>query len=138
MACDQFDNLIVEYCEGSISPDARRQLESHMAACADCRAFLAIQKNLDARLTRAIVPPQVPANFKRRVLVEIEARPEKLRFTDFAEALDWFGYSSLALAALYLLGQSPNPALYAFWIAIVGGIGFGLWEARHFIRDFSL
>jgi anti-sigma factor RsiW len=138
MACTQFEDLILEYCEDAISPDNRKAVESHAAVCTECRAFLAAQKDLDARLARAIVPPKLPADFKRRVLAEIEFEPEGLRFSDFIEVLDWIGYSSLALATIYLLEQSPNAALYVSWLAIAGGVAFGLWESRDLLRESSL
>ncbi|MFZ3201885.1 MAG: zf-HC2 domain-containing protein [Candidatus Acidiferrales bacterium] len=138
MACNQFEDLILEYCEGTISPDDRRRVESHVAACADCRAFLMAQTDMDACLARAIVPPKLPSNFKRRVLAEIESEPDELGFGEFLEVFDWIGYAGLALAAIYLLEKSPNPALYTFWVALAGGVGFGLWEGRDILRDFSL
>jgi len=138
MACDQFQDLILEYCEGAISPDDRKRVESHVAMCGDCRAFLAGQQELDARLARAIVPPKLSAGFERRVLAEIKSRPEGLRFRDFVEVLDWIAYSGLALAAIYLLQQLPDASTDIFWLAVAGSMGFGLWEARDLLRDFSL
>jgi hypothetical protein len=138
MACNQFEDLILEYCEGPISPHDRKRVESHVAICGECRAFLAGQQELDARLMRAIVSPTLSAGFKRRVLAKIESEPEGLRFGDFLEVLDWIGYASLALAAVYLLDQSPDANLYIFWLALAGSVGFGLWEARDLLRDFSL
>ncbi len=138
MACDQFQDLILEYCEGAISPDDRKRVESHIAMCGGCRAFLAGQQELDARLARAIVPPKLSASFERRVLAEIKSRPEGLRFRDFVEVLDWIAYSGLALAAIYLLQQLPDASTDIFWLAVAGSMGFGLWEARDLLRDFSL
>ncbi|MGA8367713.1 MAG: anti-sigma factor family protein [Candidatus Acidiferrales bacterium] len=138
MACNQLEDLILEYCEGAISPDDRKRVESHLAGCGPCRTFLAAQKELDLRLARAITPPQLSIHFKRRVFAEIESEPDRMRLGDFLEVLDWIGYSGLALAAIYLLGQSPDPALYTFWVALAGGVGFGLWEGRDILRDFSL
>ncbi len=136
MACDRFEDLILEYCEGAISPDDRRCVESHVAVCGKCHAFLAAQRELDARLARAIVSPKLSAGFKRRLLAEIESGG--LRFGDFLEVLDWIGYSSLALAAIYLIEQSPDANLYIFWLAVAGSVGFGFWEARDLLRDVSL
>jgi anti-sigma factor RsiW len=138
MACDTFDDLILDYCEGAISREDRKRVESHLAACADCRSFLAAQKDLDARLARVIVPPQLSAHFKRRLLAEIESEPATLRFADFLEVLDWAGFSTLALAAFYALSQLPNANLYALWVVLAGSLGFGLWQARDLLRDFSL
>jgi len=97
----------------------------------------AAQKELDSRLARAIAPPSLPADFKRRVLARIEPDPDGLRFSEFIEVLDWIGFSSLAFAGIYLLEQSPNALLYTFWLAIAGGVGFGLWEGRNLLREFS-
>jgi len=138
MDCEQLHDLILEACEGAVSPEARRRMESHLAGCTDCRAFFAAQRDLDARLSRAIAPPQLSPHFKRRVLAAIESQPEGLRLGDFLEVLDWIGCAGLALAAVFLLERTPNPALYTFWAVLAGGVGFGLWESRDLLRTLSL
>jgi Putative zinc-finger len=135
MTCDQFQDLILEYCEGAVSADDRKRVESHVAICGECRAFLAGQQELDARLARAIVAPQLSAGFKRRVLAETKFRPEGLRFGDFVEVLDWIAYSGLALAAIYLLQQFPDASTDIFWIAATGSLVYGLWEGSKLLRD---
>ncbi len=37
----ELENLISEYLEGQLTPAGRAEVESHLAACADCRALVA-------------------------------------------------------------------------------------------------
>jgi anti-sigma factor RsiW len=40
MTCEQIVDLLVEYVEGELLPDASAQVESHVTECPDCEHFV--------------------------------------------------------------------------------------------------
>ena len=41
LTCQELVELVTEYLDGAMSPSARRDLESHLLDCPDCRSYLA-------------------------------------------------------------------------------------------------
>lgn len=40
MTCEQIVDLLVEYVEGELPPEARARVESHVTECPDCEHFV--------------------------------------------------------------------------------------------------
>jgi anti-sigma factor RsiW len=40
VTCRDFAEFLLEYVEGQLSPDARREFDGHMAICPDCVRYL--------------------------------------------------------------------------------------------------
>jgi anti-sigma factor RsiW len=75
MACPEFENRIADYLEEQLPPSERLAVETHLAACAECRAFCAQLRELDATLARAVKAPALGTDFSARVWRRIEAEP---------------------------------------------------------------
>jgi anti-sigma factor RsiW len=65
MTCERF-NLIHAYHDGELSPAAREEAESHLAACEACRQLLDELRGLSAMLASADLP-QVPRSAMNRM-----------------------------------------------------------------------
>jgi hypothetical protein len=62
MNCEEYDNQLGDYVDGTLSPGARLHVEAHLAGCARCRAVIADFESIRsmARTLEPIVPaPQV-------------------------------------------------------------------------------
>ena len=72
---DRFTDRLSDYFDGDVSPDERREIESHLAQCAACRGVL---DELRAVVRRAkeigANPPEPPRDLWPRVASEIGAR----------------------------------------------------------------
>jgi anti-sigma factor RsiW len=64
MACEEFENQIADYVENQLPPADRSRITTHLAGCADCRAFAQQLEQLDAKLARALKAPVLPESFK--------------------------------------------------------------------------
>ena len=40
MTCREVAEFLMEYLDGSLSPDSRARFDAHLHTCADCQAFL--------------------------------------------------------------------------------------------------
>jgi anti-sigma factor RsiW len=87
MACAEFENRIADYLEEQLPPSERQAVETHLAACAGCRAFCAQLRELDAALARAVKAPALRADFSGRVQRRIEAEPARWSAAERAERL---------------------------------------------------
>ena len=134
MACAEFEDLILDYCEGAASPADGALLESHVAACSGCRAELALQQELDLRLTKSLVRPSLSPAFAGRLAARmaVERRSPRLRW--LPRILDGIGYLSLASAAGYLIQQLPHAGTWVGLAALAGSAVFGLWETGKALR----
>jgi anti-sigma factor RsiW len=107
MSCSDFEILILESLDGSLSVEGRAGMEAHLAGCTACRAFLAAQRSLDAALMKGFARPALSTafreNLRRRIALE-EAAP-KGSARRWVEALEWPAYGAAALAGLAVLGR---------------------------------
>jgi anti-sigma factor RsiW len=134
MACPEFEDLILDYCEGTASPADSALLESHIAACGGCRAYLAQQQELDLRLSKSLTRPSLSPAFDARLAARIAAERRAPRLRWLPRILDGIGYLSLASAAGYLIQQLPHAGAWVGLAALAGSAAFGFWETGKALR----
>jgi anti-sigma factor RsiW len=134
MACPEFEDLILDYTEDAAPPADRALLESHIAACGDCRLFLARQQELDRQLARVLPQPALSAAFTTQLGARIAAQGRGPRFRRLPRVLDGIGYLSLASAAGLLLQQVPHAGIWIGLAALAGSAAFGVWESGKALR----
>ncbi len=106
-------DLLVGYLEGTLDQAERIEMESHAAACPDCRALLAVDEQLNA-----FPPPVIPEDFDERVLARIARDEEK---EQAVSAGSWWrsfagAFHSRAIATMALVAV----AAVAIWIGQPG------------------
>jgi hypothetical protein len=75
MSCQDYQALIGDYVDGTISEAQRASLESHLASCASCRAI--VEDFSVIRAASLTLEPQVPpVDMWRRVSAAIDAEPK--------------------------------------------------------------
>jgi anti-sigma factor RsiW len=134
MACAEFEDLILDYCEGAAAPADCALLESHIAACAGCRAYLAEQQELDLRLKKSLLRPELSPAFAPRLAARIAVERRAPQFLWIPRILDAIGYLSLASAAGYLIQQLPHAGIWVGLAALAASAAFGLWETGKALR----
>jgi anti-sigma factor RsiW len=134
MACREFEDLILDYCEGAASAADSTLLESHIAACAGCRAELAVQQELDLRLAKSLVRPPLSPAFGSRLAARIAAERRAPRLQWLPRVLNGIGYLSMASAAGYLIQQLPDAATWIGMAALTASAAFALWETGKALR----
>jgi len=134
MACPDFEDLILDYCEGAASSADRTALESHIAACAGCRAYLAEQRELDLRLSKSLARPSLSPAFAGRLASRIAVERRAPRQPWLPRILDGIGYLSLASAAGFLIQQLPNAGIWVGLAVLGASAAFGLWETGKALR----
>ena len=134
MACPEFEDLILDYCEGAAAPADAALLESHMAACGNCRAHLAGQQELERRLSNSLVRPSLSPAFAGRLAARIAVERRTPQFRRLPRILDGIGYLSLASAAGCLIQQLPHAGTWIGLAALAGSAAFGLWETGKALR----
>ncbi len=95
MQCRRFEDLILEYCEDAISTEDRGRVESHLEDCAECRAFLEIQRQVEAALPGAVGKSEPSPEFRQRLMRRLEWEKEESR-NWVPQALDLLGYCAVA------------------------------------------
>ena len=134
MNCPEFEDPILEYCEGAISPAGRARVEAHLARCGECRAYLEAQRELDLVLARSIARPALSPAFGDRLAARLRAQRQAPRFRRLPRLLDWIGYLSLAFLAGRLLQQLPHAGDWVALASVAGCMAFGLWETGKALR----
>ncbi len=87
MNCDICGEWMDEYLDGVLPDDVRTELESHVAACAGCRAELEACRRLGQNLKQ--LPIHIPpAQVCLRVSEAIHAETPRARRSDFGPVLD--------------------------------------------------
>jgi anti-sigma factor RsiW len=133
MACPEFEDLILDYCEAAASPADSALLESHIAICPACRAYLAQQQELDLRLAHSLNQPLLSPAFASRLAARIAAERRAPQFGWLPRILDGIGYLGMATAAGYLLQQLSHAAVGVTVIAACAA--FGAWEMGKALRE---
>jgi len=134
MACPEFEDLILDYCEGAASPADSALLESHIAACAACRAWLAEQRELDLRLAKSCAAPALSPDFTARLRARIAAEPRAPRFRRLPGALEAIGCLGIAATAGYLLQQLPHATDWVGLFTLTASAAFAIWETGKALR----
>jgi anti-sigma factor RsiW len=131
MACPEFEDLILDYCEGATSHADSAILESHVAACAGCRSYLAAQQELDLRLAKSLARPALSPQFAAHLAARIAVERRHPQFRRLPRILNDIGYLSMAAAAICLLQQLPHARV---WIALAASAAFTLWQTGKALR----
>jgi anti-sigma factor RsiW len=134
MACPEFEDLIMDYCEGAASPADSALLEAHIAACSACRAWLGEQRELDLRLAKSLAAPSLSPEFAGRLAARIAAEPRAPRFHWLPRALDAIGFLGIAAAAGCLLQQLPHAGDWVGLVTLAASAAFALWETGKALR----
>lgn len=133
MACPEFEDLILDYCEAAASPADSALLESHIAVCTACRVSLAQQQELDLRLAKSLAAPSLSPAFAPRLAARMAAERRSPQFRWLPRILDGIGYLGMATAGAYLLQQLPHAAVGITVVA--ASSAFGLWEMGKALRE---
>jgi predicted anti-sigma-YlaC factor YlaD len=107
MACERFEERIVEYVDGA--PD--HVLEEHLRSCAACRDTMEVLTALDRSLAACLTPPAVPAQVSRRVLGRVTRLERAGRANRFPPLLDFIGIAGVAVGAVWFLTRAPQLTL---------------------------
>jgi anti-sigma factor RsiW len=107
--CGVYESLILESIDGPLDAAGRERLRVHLAACAGCRRFQAIQTGLESLLAREITEPAAPRNLERRLRDEIARDRWRARL----EALFTILEPVAALAVVVVLGHWVTAAAAA-------------------------
>ena len=99
--CGVYESLILESIDGRLEAAGHEQLRAHLATCAGCREFQAIQTDLESLLAREITEPAAPLDLERCVRKEM-ARD---RWRSRLEALFTVLEPVAALAVVVVLGH---------------------------------
>ena len=84
MSCDPLH--ITAYVDGVVPPEARAEVESHLASCPACREQEAFERGLRERL-RAAPSPELPAGLEGRLRRRLRRRPMPAAVEAFRRAL---------------------------------------------------
>jgi anti-sigma factor RsiW len=110
MDCYEMQERILEGFEGSLTPEEKGQLESHLSECPRCAQFAAIQSQLDVRLQEAISPPQLRPSFR----VGLHARMAQVRrepWPDWLPDVAHLAGSAVAIGSCALFLPVPVPVV---------------------------
>jgi anti-sigma-K factor RskA len=116
---DRRDDLAA-YALGALEPGEASELESHLATCAECRAYLAeIRPGVDLLAASAPqLPP--PPGLRERLLATVNAEAERIAAAEAAAAPPrrrWRSWRGLAVR--------PATAIAAALVLVVGlGVGY--------------
>ena len=62
LTCWEFDNFIVDYQDGALSPEQRQLFEQHLATCPPCRRYLESYVRAERAAKRAYTDDPAPAD----------------------------------------------------------------------------
>ena len=108
MDCREAQQRLLESFESPLAPLEKGQLEEHMSKCPECEQFAATQSQLDLRLRKAMVAPQLSSGFRARLRARI-ARQQRERWPDWLPDVAHLVGSGLAIIACALLLPLPIP-----------------------------
>lgn len=102
---DRYTELLPVHALGALDPEERRELEAHLAACAECRERLAGWGTTVEALAESAPPVRPSAEVRERLLGRVEERrPE----TAAGGPLRHSGLGPLAVAASVLLALAAG------------------------------
>ena len=99
--CGVYESLILESFAGRLGAAGYEQLRAHLATCAGCREFQAIQTDLESLLAREIIEPAAPPDLERRLRAEISRDRWRARLEQIFTILE----PVAALAVVAVLGH---------------------------------
>ena len=75
MNCHETEQLILDAFETPLSAAERESIDEHCSHCSACAQFAAVQSELDHRLRRFIVAPQLGPHLRNLLMEKIRQRP---------------------------------------------------------------
>jgi anti-sigma factor RsiW len=108
MKCEQMESQLIAYLDGRVTVHERREVEQHVAGCAECRARVEGFRSVWKALEEAPAP-EPSAWFDARLRQRIAAEPAPGLWARMA---GWLPQPRLALASLTLIAVG-------FWAASV-------------------
>ena len=99
--CGVYESLILESIDGPLDAAGRERLRAHLATCAGCREFQAIQTELENLLAREITEPAAPRDLERRIRDEMARDRWRARLETLFTVLE----PVAALAVVAVLGH---------------------------------
>ena len=115
--CGVYESLILESIDGPLDAAGHEQLRAHLATCAGCREFQAIQTELESLLAREITAPAAPWDLERRLRNEMARDRWRARL----EALFTILEPVAALAVVAVLRHWATAVAAAASTRIFGG-----------------
>lgn len=109
MKCTDYQKLISDRMDGSLSPAGQKKLEAHLKACQACRLYEEELKGIEAEIRK--LPAVEPENLavlegelrERLIRVEAENRIHKPKSLGMKLAPAWAAGVFLVMVAFYLL-----------------------------------
>ena len=136
MACEKFEDQIMNYFEGALSEQERRSVNRHVAGCPECHLFFEQQSRLEETLAGGLTPPAASPYFRQRILRQLVRESQPARVPYWPELLDLLGAAAVAVAGGLLLGRltadlpalPPKAGVVMTWAAagVCWLAGFGL------------
>ena len=89
MDCRNVEEAILDSLENAGGANCQREIDAHLSGCPACTAFAVRQSNVDARLSRMLVPPEMSPEFRkvlrkriRRETMQLwaDSLPDKVHF----------------------------------------------------------
>ena len=99
--CGVNESLILESIDGALDAAGRERLRAHLAVCAGCREFQAVQTELESLLAREITEPAAPRDLERRLRDEMARDRWRARLEEIFTILE----PVAALAVVVVLGH---------------------------------
>jgi anti-sigma factor RsiW len=119
MDCTRAQELLLDELDAPLAPAERGDLLRHLEGCETCRAFAALQRQLDAELRDSAPVVVLEAGFRRALDVRLAARQH---WPEWLPELAYGAGAALATAATVLV--LPFPVSSTWWIgSALAGLG---------------
>lgn len=106
MSCEKYLAWMCGHLDEANSESEEKQLQEHLASCADCRVIFAQMQENDAALSASKLAP--PADLAKNIMEQVRKEPKKRRRSLSAFAVS--GIAAAALLALVLFGKLKLPS----------------------------
>ncbi|MFB3852877.1 MAG: anti-sigma factor [Vicinamibacterales bacterium] len=123
MSCEDKHEVVSEYVDLTLDPEARRRFEGHLEGCEECRSLvrdLARIRDAASSLATPKPPGRVWAGIAREIAAEQEAMSTAARARSGRRAFSWLEQWTLG----------PLPALAAAVLVLAAIAGYVYWPTR--------
>jgi len=119
MDCTRAQELLLDELDAPLAPAERGDLRRHLEGCETCKAFAALQRQLDAELRDSAPVMVLEAGFRRALDVRLAAQQH---WPEWLPELAYGVGAALATAATVLV--LPFPVSSTWWIgSALAGLG---------------
>jgi len=119
MDCTQAQELLLDELNAPLEPAERREALNHLDECGRCRAFAALQRQLDVELRDGVPALVLDAGFRRRLDLRLAVRQP---WPEWLPELAYVVGAALATVASVL--ALPFPVSSTWWIgSALAGLG---------------